>query len=53
MTASINWFVTNQILNTAALVGLNTANANIGVGNGLRSRSQATHMVFDASGFMF
>ena len=53
VTASINWFGANQILNTAALVGLNTANGKIGIGNGLGGGSQATHVVFDASGFVF
>ena len=53
VTAGINWFAANQVLNNTALVRLNPANGQIGVGNGLGGGSTATHFVFDASGFVF
>lgn len=53
VTASINWFAASQVLNTAAVVRLNPANGQMGVGNGLAGGSTATHFVFDASGFIF
>jgi hypothetical protein len=35
------------------VVRINTANGQIGIGNGLVGGSNATHVVFDANGFVF
>jgi hypothetical protein len=52
LTASVNWFGADQILNVAVFARLNPTNGQMGIGNGLVGGSTPTHVVFDASGFI-
>ncbi|MCA1696302.1 MAG: hypothetical protein LC749_17170, partial [Actinobacteria bacterium] len=52
-TSNVNWFAANQDLNAAAVVGLNPANGKLTIHNGMVGGSNPTHVVFDATAFVF